>query len=125
MLAQFFPGGKGSACQCRRHRFNPLGVEDPFEKEMATHSNILAWEIPLTEEPGELQSMGSKRLGYDLGVDFPGSSAGKECACNAEDPGSIPGSERSAGDGIGYPFQYSWTSLVAQLVKDSPAVWEN
>ena len=45
-------------------------------------------------------------------------------ACNAEDPGSIPGSGRSAGEGIDYPLQYSWASLVAQLVKNSPAMWE-
>ena len=43
-----------------------LGREDPLEKEMATHSSILAWEIPWTEEPGGLQSMGSQRVGYDL-----------------------------------------------------------
>ena len=42
--------------------------EDPLEKELATHSNILAWEIPGTEEPGGLQSMGSQRIGYDLGI---------------------------------------------------------
>ena len=55
---------------------------------------------------------------------FPGSSAGKESTCNAGDPGSIPGSGRSAGDGIGYPLQYSWASLVAQLVKNLPTMWE-
>ena len=55
---------------------------------------------------------------------FPGSSAGKESACNAGDPSSIPGSERSAGEGIGYPFQYSWASLVAQSGKNLPAVQE-
>ena len=49
---------------------------------------------------------------------------GKESACSAGDPGSIPGSERSAGEGIGYPLQYSWISLVAQLVKNPPAMWE-
>ena len=43
-----------------------LGQEDPLEKEMATHSSILAWEISWTEEPGRLQSMGSQRVGYDL-----------------------------------------------------------
>ena len=43
-----------------------LGQKDPLEKEMATHSIILAWEITWTEEPGKLQSMGSKRVGYDL-----------------------------------------------------------
>ena len=56
---------------------------------------------------------------------FPGSSAGKESACNAKDPRLIPGSVRSVGEGIGYPLQYSWSSLVAQLVKNLPAMWEN
>ena len=42
-----------------------LGWEDPLEKEMATHSSILAWRIPWTEEPGGLQSMGSQRVGHD------------------------------------------------------------
>ena len=45
---------------------------------------------------------------------FPGGSAGKESASNAGDPGSIPESERYSGEGIGYPLQYSWASLVAQ-----------
>ena len=48
-------------------------------------------------------------------------SAGKESACNAGDPGSIPGLGRSPGEGIRYPLQYSWASLVAQLVKNPPA----
>ena len=55
---------------------------------------------------------------------FLGSSAGKESACNAGDPGSIPGSGSSPGEGIGYPLQYSWASLVPQLVEDLPAVRE-
>ena len=55
---------------------------------------------------------------------FPSSSAGKESACNAGDSDSIPGLGRSAGEGIGYPLQYSWASLVAQPVKNPPAVWE-
>jgi len=42
-----------------------LGLEDPLEKEMATHFNILAWKIPWTEDPGRLQSMGMQRVGYD------------------------------------------------------------
>ena len=42
-----------------------LGLEDPLEKEMATHSNNLAWKIPWTEEPGELQSVGWQRVRYD------------------------------------------------------------
>ena len=52
------------------------------------------------------------------------SSAGKESTCNAGDPGSIPGSGSSLGEGIGYPLQYSWASLVAQTVKNLPAVQE-
>ena len=56
--------------------------------------------------------------------DFPGSSAGKESACNAEDPGSIPGLGRSTGEGIGYLLQYSWACLVAQLVNSPLAVQE-
>ena len=55
---------------------------------------------------------------------FTGGSAGKESACNAGEPGSIPGSGRSPREGIGYPFQYSWASLVAQVVKNSSALWE-
>ena len=55
---------------------------------------------------------------------FPGSSAGKESTCNAGDPGSIPGSEGSPGEGIGYPLQYSWSSQVAQTVKNLPAMRE-
>ena len=46
-------------------RVQPLGQDDPLEKEMATHSSTLAWRIPWTEEPGELQSMGSQRVGQD------------------------------------------------------------
>ena len=42
-----------------------LGQEDSLEKEVATHSSILAWKIPWTEEPGRLQSMGSQRVGHD------------------------------------------------------------
>ena len=52
------------------------------------------------------------------------SSVGKESDCNAGDSSSIPGSEKSPGEGIGYPLQYSQASLVAQLVKNPPARWE-
>ena len=55
---------------------------------------------------------------------FSGSSAGKESACNAGDPGSIPGLGRSPGEGTSYPVQYSWASLVAQLIKNLPAMQE-
>ena len=65
---------------------------------------------------------------------FPGSSASKETTCNAEDPSLIPGLGRASGQGIGYPLQYSWASLMAQMVKNPPArgetwvqslVWED
>ena len=55
---------------------------------------------------------------------FPDSSVGKESACNTGDLSLIPGLGRSAGEGIGYPLQYSWVSLMAQLVKNLPAVEE-
>ena len=55
---------------------------------------------------------------------FSSSSAGKQFACNAGDPGSVPGLGRSTGEGIGYPLQYSWASLVAQLVNNPPAMQE-
>ena len=55
---------------------------------------------------------------------FPDRSVGKESSCNAGDPSSIPGSGRSVGEGIGYPLQYSWVSLVAQLLKNPPAILE-
>ena len=53
-----------------------------------------------------------------------GSSAGKESACNAGDSSLIPGSGRSPGEGIGFPLQYSWASLVAQSVKNLSAMRE-
>ena len=49
----------------RETRVQSLGLEDPLEKEMATHSNIIAWRIPWTEEPGMLKSKGSQRVGHD------------------------------------------------------------
>ena len=60
----------------------------------------------------------------EQGKGVPGSSAGKEYTCNAEDPGLIPGLGRSPGERIGYPFQYSWTSLMAQLVRNPLAMQE-
>ena len=75
-----------------------LGQEDPLQKEMTSHSSILAQEIPQTEEPNKLQSMGLQRVFIIVAIDC---SVEKESACNAGDPGSFPGSGRSAGEGIG------------------------
>ena len=55
---------------------------------------------------------------------LPCGSDGKESACSAGDPGLIPGLGTSAGEGIHYPLWYSWASLVAQLVKNPPVMWE-
>ena len=68
--------------------------------------------------------MKEKRIfgGLRLAQGFPDSSVGKESTCNAGDPSRIPGMGRSIGEGIGYSFQYSWASLVVQLVKNLPAV---
>ena len=55
---------------------------------------------------------------------FPGSSTGKESACNAADPSLTPGSGRSPGEEIGYLLQYSSASFMAQMVKNPPAMWE-
>ena len=84
--------------------------------------------------------MGSQRVGHNLVTEqqqfkniytelirvmgFPDSSVGKEFTCNAGDPSSVPESGRSPVEGIGYPLQYSWASLVAQLVKNLPAMRE-
>ena len=55
---------------------------------------------------------------------FPGSPVGKESTCNAGNPSFTPGSGRSPGEGMGYPFQYSWASLVAQMINNLPAMRE-
>jgi len=65
-----FPGGICLLLQeMQETRVQSLGQEDALEKDMATHSSILAWRIPRTEEPGGLQSMGSHRVGNDLSTE--------------------------------------------------------
>ena len=59
-----------------------------------------------------------------IALGFPDSSAGRDSVCNTESPSTIPGFGRSPGEGKGYPLQYSWTPLVAQLVKNLLAVQE-
>ena len=78
------------------------------------NKNISALLIPKSYAPG-LKTLWSENSHFDLTAS---SSAGKESTCNAGDPGSIPGSGRSPGEGIGYPLQYSWASLVAEMVKN-------
>ena len=121
--------------QCRRHRDsgsipglgrspggghgNPLQyscLEDPMERG--------AWRM--TVHGVKKSQTRLKRLSSSSGHTwpFPSSSAGKESTCNSGDPVSIPESRRSAGEGKGYPLQCSWASLVAQLVKNLPAMQE-
>ena len=67
-LPWWWLGSKESVCNAgnvQKMRVQALGLEDPLEKEMATHCSILAWKIPWTEEPVGLQSMGSQRVGHD------------------------------------------------------------
>ena len=84
-----------------------------LEKEMATHSTVLAWRIPGTVEPGGLLSMGSHRVGHDwsdlpaAAAGFPSGSIGKEYTYNVGDLGLIPGMRQSHGEGHGNPLQYS------------------
>ena len=86
-----------------------LGWEDPLEKGMRTHSSIT---VP------------SWVWYYHLHLGFPGSSGGEEPTCKAGDSGSIPGLGRSPGEGTGYPLQYLLVSLMAQTVKNLPAMWD-
>ena len=65
-----------------------------------------------------------KPLIFFISIGFLGNSADKESACDAGDPGSIPGLGESAGERIGYPLQYSWASLVTELLKNLPAMQE-
>ena len=79
--------------------------------------------------PGGLWSLSWQSVGHNLSRltgrrVFHYSSVGKESVCKAEDPGLNPGLGRSSGEGIGYPLQYSWASLVAQLIKTLPAMRE-
>ena len=69
-------------------------------------------------------SLAGSRINSSIVKGFPHSSVGKESACNAGDPGSIPGLGRSPGERIHYPLQYFWASLMDQLVNNLPAMQE-
>ena len=105
------PGGNWEMCSVRDLR----SCWSPSKEGTA---NSILWKVQANEGRGQSWTQVWLALG------FPDSSAGKESACNAEDPSLILGSGRSAGEGIGYPLQYFWASLVAQLVKNLPAMQE-
>ena len=84
--------------------------------------SILSSEPVQSPSPADLTGRAGKRFSPPApALGFPGNSVGKESACNAGDPSSIPGSGRSPGEWLGYPLQYSWACLLAQLVKNPPA----
>ena len=148
-LIHHWLSGKESACLCRRQTQEiqvwSLGWKDSPEEEMATHSNTLDGKshrqrslvgyslLGVTKSRAWLSNWAWPHYEHLLVLmkyrsissfwAFP-SSAGKESAYIAGDPGSIPGLGRSPGKGIGYPLQYSWASLVAQMVKNLPAMLE-
>ena len=107
-----------------------LGWEDPLEgngyplqySDLKNSMDCIVHGVPKSQT--RLSYFHSLTHMYIDNMGFPGSSAGKESTCSARDPSSIPGSERSAGEGTGYSLQYAWTSLVAQLVKNLPAMRE-
>ena len=93
-------------------RAQSLGWEDPLEKEMATHSSILTWKIPWTEEPGGLQARGSqreKRLSdFSFTFTFPGGSVVKNLPAKQETWAWSLDREKSAGEGNGNLLQHSY-----------------
>ena len=108
-----------------------LGWEDPLKEGMTTHSRIFGFPGRLRQEKICLQCRRPRfyswvrkipwrrdRLPSPVFLGLLGSSDGKESTCNVGDPGLIRGSGRSPEEGIGYPLQHSWASLVAQLVKN-------
>ena len=101
-----------------------LGWEDPLEKRKLCLENQKYWVClgSCTEWYKKTQTNFLANSIFYHSV--PDSSVGKESACNAGDPGSIPGLGISTGKERGYPLQYSWASLMAQLIKNLPAMWE-
>ena len=112
-------------------RIRSLGREDPMEVGMATHSSVLAWRIPWTEEPAGLQTMGSQRVGPDCS-DSEGKHACtllkgllwclkvKNPPASVTDWGSVPESGRSPGKGSGNPPQCSCRGVPWSLAGCSP-----
>ena len=90
--------------------------------------NPMDCSLPGSSIPGIFQARvlewGAIAFSVSLSLGLPDSSVGKESTCSTGDPILIPGLGRSAGEGIGYPLQYCWASLVAQLVKYLPAMRE-
>ena len=91
---------------------------------LITHVRIKDFKIKKIKKLKKRKKNNKNLIKCIYGKDFPGNSAGKESACNAGDPSLTPGSRRSSGEGIGYLLLYSWAYLVAQMVKNPPAMQE-
>ena len=100
----------------------PLTLQTRGQCPRQVHRGVLPWQALPWRSSGGAPS--SARFPHASPGDESLPSAGKESACSAGDPSSIPGSGRSAGEGVGYPVQNSWASLVALLVKNPPAMQE-
>ena len=112
--------GKESACN---PGFDPWVGKIPWRRARLPTPVFWPGEFHGLYPWSHKESDTTERLSLSL-WGFPDSSVDKESTCNAGDPDSIPGSGRSPGEGNGYPLQYSWASLVAQLVKNPPAMQE-
>ena len=102
--------------------------ESEVTQSCPTAHNPMDCSLPGSSVHGIFQARvlewGAITFSVSLSLGLPDSSVGKESTCNTGDPILIPGLGRSAGEGIGYPLQYCWASLVAQLVKYLPAMRE-
>ena len=106
-----------NSCQCRRHkrnRFDPWVRKTPLEEEMATHSSILAWTIPRTEEPGGWQSMGSQRVGHDWVTEHTYCTEGPSFEFYRRDLKKNKPVSKSQNQSIGFYMHY-WTYFFANL----------
>ena len=119
--------------RCKTRGFNPWVWKIPWRRKWQlapvflsgeSHAQSLVGYSPRSCKKLNTTEHACTSFVEDISNSFPASSVGKESACNAGNPGSIPGSGRSPGEGIGYPLQYSSASLVAQLVKNLPAMQE-
>ena len=108
------------------HRTGPLTEHCFHHSQGTTESKSCPW-LPAPEPRSQTHIWKNTDMWLQCQSEnrgFPGSSVGNESACNAGDPGSIPGLGRSPGGGHGNTLQYSWASLVAQLVKNPPPIRE-
>ena len=106
-------------------RMKPVSqIKEIHNKDVYSSSKFLGFSLWILSYLSMDDSLNILQLQLHRDGRFPGSSAGKESTCNAGDPSSIPALGRSPGEDTGYPLQYSWASLVTQMVQNLPAMWE-